>query len=355
MANVAAVVEVARPLNDYLRQLYDDHVGLPPAGLELVGRSVDAIAEVVQALEEGRGPGAPDTALADQIRALHQDYELRAEAGAVDTILEQPEFDFEILGIFVEEAAEILEEAQDAMAAWRANPRDGESLRALQRYLHTIKGSSRLAGVSTIGDFSHALENLFEGLAEGRREAEPGLVDRVQRCLDALHGMRDVAAQGRMPEAPADLLAQLEAPSAAPAAPEVPAVPEPEAAPEAEVEAEAEAEAEPEAEAEAAPEPEAEPEPSPKPSPSLSPRRNPNPNPNPRRSPNPNSCRCPKHIRPSRRMSRRRSRPARCRARNWRAWTPRCWRSCSTTPARWASTAAAWRTSSARCSSTSRS
>jgi chemosensory pili system protein ChpA (sensor histidine kinase/response regulator) len=211
MAAVSPAVAVARPLNEYLRHLYDDRVGLPDAGLALVRRAVDVIHGVVEALREGADPGPGDEALAAEIRALHEDYQLRAEAGATDVLPEEDLFDPDILELFVEEAGEILEESQGAMAVWRAQPSAAEPVRALQRQLHTIKGSARLAGVRTIGDFSHELESLFEGLAEGGRSTTPGLVDLVQECLDALHHMRDEAAAGRMPDVPAKLNERLAA------------------------------------------------------------------------------------------------------------------------------------------------
>jgi len=214
MADVAAAVAVARPLNEYLRRLYDDHVGLPGSGLALVRRAIDAIEAVVDALRDNRPPGPADAGLAAEIRAQHEDYQLRAEAGAIDVLPVKEEFDPEILQMFCEEAAEILEEAEGAMAAWRDRPGSTEPVRALQRHLHTIKGSARLAGVRTIGDLSHDLENLFEGLVEGRRSYHPGMVEIVQECLDAMHLMSEVAVEGRMPEIPdglRELLAEQQA------------------------------------------------------------------------------------------------------------------------------------------------
>jgi chemosensory pili system protein ChpA (sensor histidine kinase/response regulator) len=223
MADVVPAVTVARPLNEYLRRLYDDHVGLPDAGLALVRRAADTIQAVVETLREGLDPGPGDETLAAEIRALHEEYQLRAEAGATTTVPGDEHFDPEILALFCEEASEILEEAQGAMAEWRARPGAEEPLRALQRYLHTIKGSARLAGVQSIGDFSHELENLFEALADGRRVTEPGLVEVVQHCLDAIHQMRDTAAAGHMPEVPAGLEARLAAALAGEPVPEEPA------------------------------------------------------------------------------------------------------------------------------------
>jgi chemosensory pili system protein ChpA (sensor histidine kinase/response regulator) len=211
MADVAPAVAIARPLNEFLRRLHDDRAGLNEAGLALVQRAVAAVSSMVDTLNQGLQPGEVDASLGSEIRALHEDYQLRADAGAIEIVAPDESPDPEILALFCEEAAEILEDAQGAMAEWRVAPAAEGPLRALQRHLHTFKGGARLAGVRSIGDFGHQLEHLFEALAEGRRRVEPGLIELVQECLDALHAMRDTAAEGHLPETPARLMARLEA------------------------------------------------------------------------------------------------------------------------------------------------
>ena len=244
MAGVAAVVEVVRPLNEYLRRLFDDHAGLPEEGLHLVEQATATVGAVVAALRDGEFPPQPETELPRRIRTLHEDYQMRAEAGAAPAPAEEEVAqDGEILALFSEEATEILEDAQGAMAHWRSEPRSVEPVRALQRQLHTLKGGARLTGIPAMGDFSHQLESLFESLAEGRRAAETGLIDLIQDCLDALHAMRDRLVDGGRPEVPAALADRLTAALAGaafepPAAAIEPESPAPEAQPEPEAPAE---------------------------------------------------------------------------------------------------------------------
>lgn len=65
----------------------------------------------------------------------------------------------ELLTMFIEEAREILPEIGSELRAWRANPKQTEHPDALQRALHTLKGSARMAGQSILGDAVHELED----------------------------------------------------------------------------------------------------------------------------------------------------------------------------------------------------
>jgi chemosensory pili system protein ChpA (sensor histidine kinase/response regulator) len=73
--------------------------------------------------------------------------------------LETDQVDQELLTMFIEEAHEILPEIGSELRAWRANPKQTDHPDALQRALHTLKGSARMAGQSSLGDAVHELED----------------------------------------------------------------------------------------------------------------------------------------------------------------------------------------------------
>jgi chemosensory pili system protein ChpA (sensor histidine kinase/response regulator) len=68
--------------------------------------------------------------------------------------------DHELLTMFIEEAHEILPEIGIELRAWRSHPKQSEHPDALQRALHTLKGSARMAGQSGLGDAVHEMEDL---------------------------------------------------------------------------------------------------------------------------------------------------------------------------------------------------
>jgi chemosensory pili system protein ChpA (sensor histidine kinase/response regulator) len=73
--------------------------------------------------------------------------------------LDSNQVDQELLTMFIEEANEILPEIGSELRAWRTNPKQTDHPDALQRALHTLKGSARMAGQSALGDAVHELED----------------------------------------------------------------------------------------------------------------------------------------------------------------------------------------------------
>jgi chemosensory pili system protein ChpA (sensor histidine kinase/response regulator) len=69
------------------------------------------------------------------------------------------ESDREIVGIFLEEAGELMEALDEGVEAWRAEPSSTQGADELLRVLHTLKGGARLAGLSVIGDTAHNFES----------------------------------------------------------------------------------------------------------------------------------------------------------------------------------------------------
>ena len=67
--------------------------------------------------------------------------------------------DRELLNIFIEEARELIPQVGNELRAWRGNPTVQDLPDALQRTLHTLKGSARMAGQAGLGDTVHELED----------------------------------------------------------------------------------------------------------------------------------------------------------------------------------------------------
>ena len=57
-------------------------------------------------------------------------------------------------------------------------------LNDLRRGMHTLKGSSRMAGFMTVGDLAHAAESVLDALGKGALQAAPPILDAVQHALD---------------------------------------------------------------------------------------------------------------------------------------------------------------------------
>src|SRR5690606_15505296 len=86
------------------------------------------------------------------------------------------------------------------------SPADLNPMKVLQRDVHTLKGGARLADLKPIGDLSHELENLFEGIVEGRFAADPSLADLLTQCHDRLATMVEATRDQKPLQGAPDLI-----------------------------------------------------------------------------------------------------------------------------------------------------
>ncbi|KAA9130963.1 response regulator [Marinihelvus fidelis] len=122
--------------------------------------------------------------------------------------------DQEIIGIFLEEANEVLERGDAALHQWRNEVTGLRWVQNLQREIHTFKGGARMAGLTSLGDYTHEMETLLERIAE---RATPPTLDAVQlleEACDRLHAWVEEVTAGRVPDATserAELIGRIEA------------------------------------------------------------------------------------------------------------------------------------------------
>ena len=96
------------------------------------------------------------------------------------------EIDDEIREIFLEEFQEEIANLDELLPAWRRGPDDLEQLRPIRRVFHTLKGSGRLVGAKTLGEFSWHVENMLNRVLDGSRSASPAVVAFVSQVRDVL-------------------------------------------------------------------------------------------------------------------------------------------------------------------------
>ena len=119
--------------------------------------------------------------------------------------------DAELVDIFLEEAQEIIDSAAASLQQWIADTGNTIAVEALQRDLHTLKGGARLADIPAVGDLSHELENLFEGLTEQKFSINDTLSDLLFRCHDRLAGMVEALEASEPPRHAPDLITEIHA------------------------------------------------------------------------------------------------------------------------------------------------
>jgi len=99
----------------------------------------------------------------------------------------------ELLALFIEEARELVPQIGKDLRGWRADPKEAEFPDSLQRALHTLKGSARMAGQSMIGDSVHGMEDhviraLRHKVTSGDFDGMFVEFDRIGHMLEELMG-----------------------------------------------------------------------------------------------------------------------------------------------------------------------
>ncbi|MBC2661105.1 chemotaxis protein CheA [Novosphingobium flavum] len=117
----------------------------------------------------------------------------------------------EIQGIFFAECDESLQAAEAGLAACQAGTHDGETINAIFRAVHSIKGGAGAFGFEALQGYTHVFETLLSDVRDGTVALTAPLVDLLLRALDTLSDHVSAArGEGDTP-ADAKLLAELEA------------------------------------------------------------------------------------------------------------------------------------------------
>ncbi|MDK1023779.1 MAG: Hpt domain-containing protein [Gammaproteobacteria bacterium] len=100
---------------------------------------------------------------------------------------EEEEIDEEILSIFLEEADELVESIDQSILQWNGQRADSVPLNNLLRYLHTIKGGARLAGLSSLGEFAHNFETDLINVQQGKVPIDDRLFADLNKGQDEIN------------------------------------------------------------------------------------------------------------------------------------------------------------------------
>lgn len=121
----------------------------------------------------------------------------------------------EIQAIFFAECEESLAAAEAGLAACRAGTQDDDTVNAVFRAVHSIKGGAGAFGYVALQAFTHTFETLLSDVREGAVPLSDPLIDLLLRALDTLSD--HVSAARGLAEVPDDvgLLAELTAAQAA--------------------------------------------------------------------------------------------------------------------------------------------
>ena len=145
----------------------------------------------------------------------------------------------EMLKDFVVEAMDLAANVEEHLLHLERDPDNKETLNAVFRSFHTIKGGAGFMGLPALVAACHLTENLFDALRTGAAPVTPGAIEASLQAsgfvADQLNDLNNGATPDQLPQMPADLERMLKdaiagtdaapAPKAAPAPAPVKAAP----------------------------------------------------------------------------------------------------------------------------------
>ncbi len=190
-------------LEGALLRLRSRGTSVESAEVALLVRSAAALREMHAEVAARRAPAAKED-LARELDALPG----RAEPLVVPPAEGPPErrrrrvdddLDVQLLPLFLEEAAELVPQAGELLRAWRKEPAKPDHAKALQRALHTLKGSARVAGVMSIGELTHNMEARVENAA-ALEQVPLQLLDELDAAFDRVGVLLEQLHKGPAPQ-----------------------------------------------------------------------------------------------------------------------------------------------------------
>ena len=163
-------IKIIDDLSDILAHDFEfDQIGASVEQLDAVEEK-DGIEEKIELSEQ-----------LEPINTIEQRIDVTARSKVIDSHADE-----ELLEIFMEEAEELVNDIEVSFTEWQHNPTNVEPLKTLQRHLHTLKGGARMAQVSSLGDFGHELETVYERLVNGALSSTPILIQFMRHAQDII-------------------------------------------------------------------------------------------------------------------------------------------------------------------------
>ncbi len=218
MAGVTTIADLSGALERYAKMLHKNLGSFVPETLDVLPLSVAAIRETFAHLNDPARPLPDVSSLVDRIQVMgskeHTTQIMRIEgldafaASAEEAELKAEKAD--AAGVFLEEAADLIDAAEESVQRWSEAPADSQYSAQLRRTLHTLKGGARTAGNDAIANLAHAIESLLKPLGD-EVVNDTATIELTQRSVDRIAEMLSQVAQVATVTPPDDLIAEMEA------------------------------------------------------------------------------------------------------------------------------------------------
>ena len=211
------VANLAHGLENWLQVRMEQAFTLSNRQSQMLEQTIAALQDMVQNICDRKMP-SPRDELLDQLFAdkdrLHEAVEAmspdapqvapaefrKSEALPMAAKMQvRDDVDEQLLPIFLAEADELSPKIAAGLRAWHENPHDTEQSDLLKRWLHTFKGSARMAGAMRIGEIAHEMEDRLLAAAKMRDQSEHR--DGLDSDFDHISALLEGFRSGRIKEA----------------------------------------------------------------------------------------------------------------------------------------------------------
>lgn len=97
---------------------------------------------------------------------------------------------------FRDEAFELLNSLEESLLELEENPENPEEISAVFRAMHTIKGSAAMFGFDAISTFAHSVENVLDGVRDGKLPVNAELIDLTLKARDHIRASLSEEGEG---------------------------------------------------------------------------------------------------------------------------------------------------------------
>ena len=104
---------------------------------------------------------------------------------------------------FFEESREGLDTMESGLLGMEAGRADADTINAIFRAAHSIKGGAGTFGFRFISDFTHVMETLLDEARAGKRHLDSAAISVLLTSVDVLRGMLQYAESGGTLDQPA--------------------------------------------------------------------------------------------------------------------------------------------------------
>ncbi|MDQ7049851.1 MAG: Hpt domain-containing protein, partial [Enterobacterales bacterium] len=181
-----ALADIITSVDYYLESREEGNNKTIASILQSAQPSQDLLLEALERLESGIAdePQEPTQSIDQQV--VDGSNVVPISQSSAEKEVDESLIDDEVLEIFLEEADEEVDVIEQTLPTWIGDTSNKDALVTIRRSFHTLKGSGRLVGASTIGELSWAIESVLNKVLEESINPDSSVCTLLNNALTKL-------------------------------------------------------------------------------------------------------------------------------------------------------------------------